>query len=408
MTSGAIPAANAAGADTLDPQARPHAHGQVARVPSLDGFRAVAILCVLLTHATTTYHFPAQALLRKPFGVFGLLGVEVFFVLSGFLIASILLREIDLAGRFSLKHFWARRALRILPVFLCLVLVLIVLRVVGYIYIRSRGWIELATFTVNFRYHPRWSVGHLWFLALEVHFYVMFPLVVRYFRPRTVVRVLLGTLVFCFAARWLSLLFFRHDPVFMEMIEYMTFTRLDSLATGCLLAYAVHDPGWLRRVDAVATRGAVVAVSVLAVVVILVVCARVWWFLPAAGNTALALLLPVIVWAAVRRPEAPAARFLNTRAFVALGLASYSVYIWQQLFLFQDRPGFVHNFPQNVFFTLIAAAVSYAVIERPFLKLKRRYSDVPTEALTTWDAASVTPSAATSPPSTPFPVSTAG
>ena len=357
-----------------------------ARLPSLDGLRAFAILCILLTHATTTFHFPAQALLRRPLGVVGLLGVEIFFVLSGFLVATTLLRETDLAGRLSLKKFWTRRALRILPVFLCLVVVLIVLRVAGYIYIRPRGWIELATFTVNFRYHPRWSVGHLWFLALEVHFYLMFPLVVRWLAPRKVVGVLLGTLAFCFAARWLSLLFFRHDPVFMEMIEYMTFTRLDSLAAGCLLAYAVHDPARRRRVDAVLTRPAVVTACIIMVLAILAICTRVWWFLPAVGNTALALLLPVIVWAALRRPRAAAARFLNTRSFVALGLASYSVYIWQQLFLFQDRPGFVHNFPQNVLFTLLAAAVSYTLIERPFLNLKQRYAVVPLEALASWDA----------------------
>lgn len=101
----------------------PQAPPCVGRIPSLDGLRAVAILLVLLAHSTTTHGFPDQALLRRPFGVFGELGVDIFFVLSGFLITLSVLREIDLFGGFSLKNFWTRRALRIGPVFLCLVVV---------------------------------------------------------------------------------------------------------------------------------------------------------------------------------------------------------------------------------------------------------------------------------------------
>jgi len=201
------------------------------------------------------------------------------------------------------------------------------------------------------------------------------------------VRVLLGVLAFGFAARWASLLFFRHDPVFMEMVEYATFTRLDSLATGCLLAFAVRTPAWRARLDAVVSRGWFVAACVVGVLFILVASDRVWWFLPAAGNTGLALLLPVIVWAAVRRADGPAGSVLNSRPFVALGLASYSVYLWQQLFLFQDRPEFVHHFPQNVVFTLIVAFISYRLVECPFLALKERFSVVPTDRLACWDTA---------------------
>jgi peptidoglycan/LPS O-acetylase OafA/YrhL len=344
------------------------------RIPSIDGLRAIAIFCVLLAHASATINFPAQAL-KRPLGFVGVLGVELFFVISGFLIASILLREVATTGRFDMKRFWARRALRILPVFASLVLVLIVLRMFGYVSIRLRGWLELATFTVNFQYAPRWSMGHLWYLAVQVHFYVLFSLIFRHLRSGTVIRILFGTMIFGFAARWLALVLFRRDPVMMEMIQYITFTRLDSLAAGCLLAYGALDADVRRQLDRLATNRWIVGLCWAAVGAVLVLSATVWWALSGIGQTAFALVLPIILWWAIRG-GGPVVRALRSPLLSGIGMTSYSIYLWQQLFLFQGRPGFVHRFPQNIVFTLVAALISYRYIERPFLLLKQRFSVV--------------------------------
>src|SRR5579871_2004433 len=143
------------------------------RIPTLDGWRAVAILSVVAHHAVTGFYTSEVDYYAHSPAVFGAFGVDVFFALSGLLITSLLLDECSETGRISLRGFYVRRAFRILPPYL---LLLAAITVAGLW--RSRS--EIVGCLVFFRnYVPDASVGrwtqHLWSLAVEEHFYLIWP-----------------------------------------------------------------------------------------------------------------------------------------------------------------------------------------------------------------------------------------
>src|ERR1017187_6342941 len=145
------------------------------RLPSLDGWRAISIMMVLGAHAEHTNGFPNafHAIFKWLFD--GTLGVLFFFVISGFLITWLLVFENDRSGHINLKHFYARRALRILPVYYAFILTLVCLQLFT-VYTQSvSAWIGNLTFTTNFVTANVWPSGHLWSLSVEEQFYLLWP-----------------------------------------------------------------------------------------------------------------------------------------------------------------------------------------------------------------------------------------
>ncbi|MEI6078838.1 MAG: acyltransferase [Verrucomicrobiota bacterium] len=145
--------------------------GSPCKLPSLDGWRAVSIALVLLLHSSYTSGFPSK--LDRIINGFdaGVLGVRFFFVISGFLITCLLLREHAETSVISLKHFYARRALRILPVYFFYLVVL------GFLTRYSQApsaWLANLTFTTNFFPTP-FATTHFWSLAVEEQFYFLWP-----------------------------------------------------------------------------------------------------------------------------------------------------------------------------------------------------------------------------------------
>jgi len=153
-------------------------------IPSLDGLRAISIFLVLVAHAVPGTHKPTF------FGVgldFGNLGVRIFFVISGFLITSLLLKERVHSGGVSLRRFYIRRSLRILPAFLLFIGAISLLSVFGILEIPPKSWLYVLTYTVNFAPLPPfpWVLGHLWSLSVEEQFYFLWPMVMKFGRSMT-------------------------------------------------------------------------------------------------------------------------------------------------------------------------------------------------------------------------------
>jgi len=155
-------------------------------LPSLDGLRAFSIGLVLLGHAIglgekRSFHF-------RYFFLHDGLGVHIFFVISGFLITTLLLTERAEFGSISVRLFYIRRALRILPAFGVLAATTFILSSLGYLDVPSWLWVFVFTYTVNFSAfastfsfaHGVWAVGHLWSLSVEEQFYLLWPLVLRF------------------------------------------------------------------------------------------------------------------------------------------------------------------------------------------------------------------------------------
>src|SRR4051812_34868116 len=155
---------------------RQYGFGNQRSLPSLDGLRAISIGLVLLGHLIGTRGFVQSMPLANDAG---LLGVRVFFVISGFLITSILLDELSRKGTIALPRFYFRRTMRLFPASYFLVGCIAVLAGWGIVRLESGDLTLAITYTTNFRTHRGWSLGHLWSLAVEEQFYLLWPLTLR-------------------------------------------------------------------------------------------------------------------------------------------------------------------------------------------------------------------------------------
>jgi peptidoglycan/LPS O-acetylase OafA/YrhL len=344
------------------------------RIPSLDGVRAVAISLVMLSH--WKFPFSDRAVPHAVAWRSGHLGVQLFFVLSGFLITTLMLREVARTGRLSLRQFYLRRVLRIVPAYLAYLAALAVLQACGQAALSAGDWLTVATYTANFRPVP--ASSHLWTLSVEEHFYLVWPLLVAALplsRCRAAAVFGVGAAL---AVRWLLLLAFPGDDL---PARRWTFARVDDFAAGALLAFLAREPAWAGRLDRLVGSNGRLALVLAAFLGSQLVCSpafagRLLGPAPAAllvslGNDVAAFAVVVFLWAAVARPDSAAGRVLNHRAAVGLGVLSYSLYLWQQLFFMSPSP-VIHSFPLNFLGSFLAAGLSYRLVERPFLALKDR------------------------------------
>jgi peptidoglycan/LPS O-acetylase OafA/YrhL len=169
------------------------------RLPSLDGWRAVAILLVLLSHWWATGGADNIPRWIRPITGQGDLGVRIFLVLSGLLITHLLLEENDSYGSIDLRSFYIRRVLRIFPVYFAFLLLLATLSAFGLYYDDVATWIGALTFTRNVIGKGNSATGHLWSLAVEEQFYFVWPSTMMAAklgnRPRIAMTALITTVV---------------------------------------------------------------------------------------------------------------------------------------------------------------------------------------------------------------------
>ncbi len=357
-------------------------------LPGLDGLRALALIAVILYHADLSW-FPG-----------GFLGVEVFFVLSGYLITSLLLAEWNQQGRIDLKDFWLRRARRLLPAAYLLVLVTL-----GYAVLFLPG--EVANLrgdaAAAFTYVTNWylvladrsyfeMVGrppplqHLWSLAVEEQFYLLWPLLfaagmLRLRRRGMLIATLAGAVI---STLLLAILF--HPNVDPSRVYYGTDTRAAELLAGAALAF-VWEPAWLRGSAggpaarligwlSLATR----APLLLDLVGIAALGALIWFFhwfgeyqpFLYQGGFALVALTTVLLIAVVVHPRARLVpRLLSPGVMRWIGTRSYSMYLWHWPVFAITRPQLdismqgISLLALRLLLTAILAEASYRWIETP-------------------------------------------
>lgn len=363
-----------------DTEPRP---GETAYVGGLDGLRAIAVAAVIVFHFAPTV-LPA-----------GFLGVDVFFVVSGFLIARLVTREIERSGSVSLRGFWARRARRLLPALATVTVVVLAVAAISFSNTEIHDLRAQALGTLF--YCANWvliyaksnyftSIGrpspflHMWTLAVEEQFYVVLPLVLfaaRRIVVRHPVRVAMVALLGAAASTvWMGVLV---SPTGDPSRAYL---GSDSHAMGLLVGVALgvlagnERPwrtftGWMQSDNRVArAMPLAAATSLVAILVTMRVTRDHTLALYRGGFLVFAVLCAVIVAVVVATPTAPIARVLRTRWLVAIGLRSYSLYLWHwpvRVFV-TARPG-LHGFTLFVVRLLISVAlaeVSYRFVERPF------------------------------------------
>jgi len=353
------------------------------RLPGLDLLRAIAIAWVMLFHSFIVGGLGDgwQWLSR-----YGWMGVDLFFVLSGFLIGRQVLAPLARGERFDFGDFYRRRAFRILPAFL--VVLLVYVAVPGAREVPGMDpWWKFATFTLNFNvdYTRNAAFSHAWSLCVEEHFYLAFPLLAWWFArrassARTVMLVAAGVVLAGIAIRtgtWL------HDDAlapprnwFVEDIYYPTWCRLDGLLAGVLLAVfnSYRPQAWARwgaRANAVLLAGmATVALAM-------------WLFRERAGLSGNAIGWPVLslgiallVFAAAQRHSWIGRRAVPGMAWLAA--ISYSLYLGHKIVFHLVDVGLgdaleghgLVAFGVYAIATLAGGALLHYAVERPCLQLR--------------------------------------
>jgi len=340
------------------------------QIPLLNGLRAVAVIGVMLAHCCQTNGFPWSRTVA-PLAVHGAIGVEIFFVLSGFLITTLLIRESNRTGRINIPQFYLRRTLRIVPAYVCLLAVVAVMQTAGVASVTTPEWVAAGTYTVNFFPRPAWEIGHAWSLSIEEHFYLVWPFVFALSGVLAARRLAILCIAIAFLGRWVVLICL---PEYTTMAELCTFTRMDTIAFGCLLALGIHDRSLRRHLNQLGQIHGMPVVCIAAIV--LTLCIGEFSTKVSVGlcMTTLGALLTLLMWSLLLRSERSGVQWLNHPWLMRIGVCSYSIYLWQQLFLNPRTSAPWTAFPLNVVFALAAAWLSYRFIERPCLKLKDRFS----------------------------------
>jgi len=364
---------------SLSPGQPPRPKGQrLAHIRELDGIRGIAAIAVLFHHVCFTSIQPQnwgsgiQALYHL--SAYGNTGVDLFFVLSGFLITSLLIQ--DRGSSTYYQSFYWKRALRILPLYiLCLVGVFLFVP-------NSHAYVLLsALFIVNFAqvFHVV-STGPFWTLAIEEQFYLIWPTVVRRRSVEKLTRWSIGVALGAVILRLIAAYFGHYN-------YYVTFLHCDGLAIGALIACRYSQRSG-QGASSVPIKTAWIATAFVAGAVFLALrflpysSARAVPFLAASEQTGISLLAGSIVAFVIVHTGARYLAAFRSRLFTFFGLISYAVYmIHTYVLIAYDRlrgplpPGDLAAYEIR-FFTVLGVSVAlslltYYLIERPSLSLRK-------------------------------------
>jgi len=339
-------------------------------LPALDGLRAVSVMVVIFYHAGLP--LPAR------------LGVSMFFVISGFLITWLLLKEFEVSGTIDLRGFYIRRTLRIFPAYyLFLAVSLTVDQLTGDL--RSMDAILPAlTYLMNYynavNDHPSISIAHAWSLAIEEQFYLLWPFLLLLIGPgrRRVIAICLAvfiSVVIC----WRSFVYLE-THLGAAWIYNAFDTRADNLAIGCLLAVLATNGG----IDKLVQR-----ISSIAIAPLVTLLALVAWTEFAGlglrytiGLTLEPLLLALIMLQLIVMSAKAPWSAIEYAPLRYIGKISYGMYLYHVLgFAIAGKilgwisfEGETARMIAGTAVTILGAAISYSLVERPLLRLKDRYA----------------------------------
>ena len=296
--------------------------------PEIDGLRAIAVGAVILYHAQITIfgHQPFKG---------GFIGVDIFFVISGYLITSIILKELVTTGSFSFKHFYERRVRRILPALLFVMLVSLpfawIILLPNSLIDFSKSILYSLVFSSNFYFHysgQEYAAAdgllkpflHTWSLSVEEQYYILFPIVLlftfKYFRKYLIHILILGFIISLGLAEWTS----RNYP---SASFYFLHTRIWELLAGSILAYFEINNGYRSKNR--------ILNLILPFIGLILIGHSIFIFNDEMFHPSFYTLSPIIgvcliIW--FSHKDELITKILSSKLFVGIGLISYSLYLW--------------------------------------------------------------------------------
>ena len=347
--------------------------------PEIDGLRAIAVVAVILYHAKISIfgHQPFKG---------GFIGVDIFFVISGYLITSIILKELKNTGTFSFKHFYERRLRRILP---ALLLVMLVSLPFAWIYLLPSSFIDFSKsilyslgFSSNFYFHYSGQEYeavngllkpflHTWSLSVEEQFYLLFPIILlvifKYFRQYLIHILIIGFFISLFLADWGS----NNYP---SASFYFTHTRLWELLAGSILAYFEITLGHRSKQKIL---NIILPKIGLLLIFVTIIFFKLYFPHPSAHTLPVILGVCLIIWFSDK--DELITKMLSSKLFVGVGLISYSLYLWHYpLFAFARITEMFEKADLLVklffgIFILALSIFSYYLIEKPARNKKNKF-----------------------------------
>ena len=346
--------------------------------PEIDGLRAIAVVAVIFYHAQIT-------ILGYQSFKGGFIGVDIFFVISGYLITSIILKELLTTGTFSFKYFYERRIRRILPV---LLFVMLAVFPFAWMYLLPDDFIDFSKsilyslgFSSNFYFHNLGQIYgaesslikpflHTWSLSVEEQYYVLFPLILitifKYLKKFLGIIFIIGLIVGLIIADWGS----RNYPSFNF---YILSTRGWELLAGSILAYFEIKLGHRNK-------NRILNLILPGVGFLLIIHSFIFFndkmFHPSFYTLSPIIGVCLLIW--FSHKDELITKILSTKLFVGIGLISYSLYLWHYpIFAFARIVEFAHG---DIFkklllgiIILLLSTLSYFLIERPARNKKHKF-----------------------------------
>jgi peptidoglycan/LPS O-acetylase OafA/YrhL len=342
-------------------------------IPSLDGLRAFSILLVILAHAA--WFLPHWLVADSAFQLVvgnGYHGVTVFFVISGFLITTLLLREFDKTNSISLKRFYLRRTLRIFPPFYFFLGVMALLWAAHLIPEDPASFLASLTYTWAYDPHAHgYFITHTWSLSIEEQFYLFWPVLFVVLHRRE--KLISASVFLILVMPVLRVLFYFVLPSLRGHEFYMVQGWIDTMMVGCLLALLRHRGIWSSLQRRYTNRWAASVMFLVAFflnpyLLLHLPKKEAGLFALAFAPTITAFCIGGILLYVIDTKDGLVFGILNHSVVRHIGVLSYSLYLWQQLFVSQE----LHLLPYGFLLMIVAAELSFWCVERPSLKLRPR------------------------------------
>ena len=340
-------------------------------IKGFDSLRAFSIIFVIITHLGLYTLLPDSDFIRdrlwKLFS--GTTGVQIFFTLSGFLITTILFAEKERNGRINFKNFYIRRFIRLLPPLIVFYIIMGFLMSFGYLNTNIIGFLFSFFYVYNFipnRFYTG-EIGHTWSLAVEEQFYLTWPFIVNFVKRKFSFSIIIFiTLILCIIAYYVfpkidALKSFKHYRWFIPAIAPIMVGSYFSV----LYKFNMIRPALLEK------KQYLILLAILLFIFPLYTPMALMEIAPIFQASGISMFLIWIIYS----QDSKFVALLDNKLLSYIGKISYGLYVYQGIFL-RTSPGgklAIQEFPLNICLTVAVALLSYELLEKPILKLKKKF-----------------------------------